>query len=115
MRKRWATQRSGGSRIIGQSANIRELADNENVRIDFYIDRKAGNIAFYVDGRQAQVWADQDPEDGNFEQDGDEQGEGEDAKRAGHGASERSGEERPVMVRARGGQSKRPAGGRSQD
>jgi hypothetical protein len=66
MRKRWMTPRSGGSRIIGQSANIRELAESEKVRADFYIDRKTGNIAFYVDGQQAQVWSDQDPDDGAF-------------------------------------------------
>ncbi|NNC88589.1 MAG: hypothetical protein HKN82_09050 [Akkermansiaceae bacterium] len=66
MRKRWSTNASTGSRIIGQSANIRELAESEKVSIDFYIDRKAGNIAFYVDGRQAQVWSDQDPNEGDF-------------------------------------------------
>ncbi len=65
LRKRWLVRASGGSRIVGQ-ANIAELAEKEKVRFDFYVDRKTGTIALYIDGSQAHVWADQDPAMGNF-------------------------------------------------
>ena len=67
LRKRWMTARSGiGSRTIGQPANISELAEKEKVHMEFFLDRKAGSIALYVDGRQAQVWNDPDPDIGKF-------------------------------------------------
>jgi len=66
MRKRWTGPNGAGSRIIGQSANIQELNEKETARFDFYLDRKAGTIAFYVDGKQAQVWSDEAPDDGTF-------------------------------------------------
>jgi len=66
LRKKWATGASGGTKTIGQPANIPELADHEKVHLDFYVDRTTGTIAFYVDGRQAQIWADDDPKLGNF-------------------------------------------------
>jgi len=67
LRKRWMTPRSGvGSRTIGQPANISELAEKEKVHIEFFIDRKSGTIAFYVDGRKAQVWDDPDADIGKF-------------------------------------------------
>ena len=65
LRKRWVEGGAGGSKIVGQ-ANIPELAEKENVRFEFYIDRKEGTIALYVDGRQAQVWTDEDPKAGTF-------------------------------------------------
>lgn len=65
LRKRWMTRASGGSRIVGQ-ANIAELAEKEKVRFDFYIDRKVGTVALYIDGTQAHVWSDQDPTVGSF-------------------------------------------------
>lgn len=66
MRKRWSTNNSGGTRNLGQNAHIRELANQEKVRLDIYFDRSEGTIAFYVDGRQAQVWSDEDPKVGDF-------------------------------------------------
>ena len=65
LRKRWMTRASGGSRIVGQ-ANIAQLAEKEKVRFDFFIDRKVGTIALYIDGSQAHVWSDQDPDVGDF-------------------------------------------------
>ena len=65
LRKRWVDRAAGGSKIVGQ-ANIAELAEKENVRFEFFIDRKEGTIALYVDGRQAQVWTDENPEAGSF-------------------------------------------------
>ena len=65
LRKRWMTRASGGSRIVGQ-ANIAQLAEKEKVRFDFYVDRKVGTIALYIDGSQAHVWSDQDPAVGDF-------------------------------------------------
>jgi hypothetical protein len=67
LRKRWMSGRGGGgSRTIGQPANIRELADKEKVHMEFFIERKTGTITFYVDGRQVQTWSDDDPEIGSF-------------------------------------------------
>ncbi len=65
LRKRWVDRAAGGSKIVGQ-ANIPELAEKESVRFEFYIDRKEGTIALYVDGRQAQVWTDENPKAGSF-------------------------------------------------
>lgn len=65
LRKRWVTRAAGGSKIVGQ-ANIAELAEKEKVRFEFYIDRTAGTIALYIDGRQAQVWTDENPKAGTF-------------------------------------------------
>lgn len=65
LRKRWMTRASGGSRIVGQ-ANIAELAEKEKVRFEFYVDRKVGTVALYIDGTQAHVWSDQDPSVGSF-------------------------------------------------
>lgn len=65
LRKRWIDGASGGSKIVGQ-ANIPELAEKESVRFEFYIDRKEGTIALYIDGRQAQVWSDENPKAGSF-------------------------------------------------
>lgn len=65
LRKRWVARTTGGSKIIGQ-ANIAELAAKEKVRFEFYIDRKAGTVALYIDGRQAHVWTDEDPKAGSF-------------------------------------------------
>lgn len=65
LRKRWVARTTGGSKIIGQ-ANIAELAAKEKVRFEFYIDRKVGTIALYIDGRQAHVWTDEDPKAGSF-------------------------------------------------
>ena len=65
LRKRWVDGGAGGSTIVGQ-ANIPELAEKESVRFEFYIDRKEGTIALYIDGRQAQVWTDEDPKAGTF-------------------------------------------------
>ena len=65
LRKKWKGK-SSGTTNIGQPANIRELADQEKVGMDFYIDRATGTVAFYVDGRQAQVWSDEAPKVGSF-------------------------------------------------
>ena len=65
LRKRWVSRAAGGSKIVGQ-ANIAELAEKEKVRFEFYLDRTAGTIALYVDGRQAQVWTDENPKAGTF-------------------------------------------------
>jgi hypothetical protein len=66
LRKKWSTGASGGTRTIGQPANIRQLANQEKVRLDLYVDRKTGSIGFYVDGQQTNVWTDDDPKLGNF-------------------------------------------------
>jgi hypothetical protein len=65
LRKRWMDKRTGGTKIIGQF-NLTELIENEKVRMDFYIDREVGTIAIYVNGKQANVWSDQDPGLGKF-------------------------------------------------
>jgi len=65
LRKRWRENGGGGSRIIGQS-NIAELTEKEKVRMEFYIDRKAGTIALYIDGRKSHEWSDPDPGVGEF-------------------------------------------------
>lgn len=65
LRKRWMDGASGGSRIVGQSS-IQELRQKEKLRFDFYIDRKSGTIALYIDGKQSHVWTDQDPGTGKF-------------------------------------------------
>ena len=65
LRKRWVARAAGGSKIVGQ-ANIAELAEKEKVRFEFYLDRSVGTIALYVDGRQAQVWTDENPKAGTF-------------------------------------------------
>ncbi len=65
LRKRWVARTTGGSKIIGQ-ANIAELANKEKVRFEFYIDRKVGTVALYIDGKQAHVWTDEDPKAGSF-------------------------------------------------
>ncbi|MFP6884521.1 MAG: hypothetical protein VCA40_08805 [Roseibacillus sp.] len=65
LRKRWVARAAGGSKIVGQ-ANIADLAEKEKVRFEFYLDRKAGTIALYIDGRQAQVWTDENPKAGTF-------------------------------------------------
>jgi hypothetical protein len=66
LRKRWVTENSSGNENIGRPASIRELAQNEKVQLDLYIDRKTGNFTFLVDGKQAQVWTDPNPEAGNM-------------------------------------------------
>lgn len=66
LRKRWSANGRGGTLTIGRPANIRELADQEDVRLDFYVDREAGTIALYVDDRQAEVWTDEDAAAGAF-------------------------------------------------
>ena len=53
-------------RIIVPSATIPELAEQENARFEFYIDRKQGTIALYVDGKKGQVWNDDRPEPDSF-------------------------------------------------
>lgn len=65
LRKRWMTRATGGSRNMGQ-ANLTQFTEKDKIRFDFFIDRKAGKIALYLNGNQAQVWEDEDPKIGSF-------------------------------------------------
>lgn len=49
-------------RIIGAPAPIPEFVEQEQARLEFYLDKKEGTIAFYVDGRQIHVWTDDRPD-----------------------------------------------------
>lgn len=66
LHKRWAAQNETGNRNIGRPLNIPDLAQNEKVRLDLYIDREIGNFTFFVDGEQRQTWTDPNPEVGNM-------------------------------------------------
>lgn len=63
LRKRWATDNNTGSESIGRGS-VPELAQNERVRLDLYINRNSGSFTFFVDGKQSQVWTDPNPQVG---------------------------------------------------
>jgi hypothetical protein len=65
LRKRWLTDESGGSRIMGQQT-IAALTEKESVQYEFFLDREAGTLGLYVDGVQQAVWTDNAPERNAF-------------------------------------------------
>lgn len=66
VRKRWMSPKSGGTRTVGRPATIPELSRINEARLEFFIDRRAGEFALYVDDRPVQLWVDEDPETGAF-------------------------------------------------
>lgn len=66
VRKRWKTPGGAGSGMVDRPASIPGLSRANEADMEFFIDREAGSIDFFINGRKAQSWIDADPGTGAF-------------------------------------------------